>query len=407
MMDYRHIERFNRIAVERELSAGAILLWQQLYCMMQRKNNFSDVKICTAVLLGFLDLTRNGFQKARKALVEAGVLGIRYEGEDIYYTLELVNFPSDYVASKSPCLRTITPDQKNVGCAHAGADFESCLALNKISGARDEKAAVDIAVNSANTVGRHDHMPPLAQRANMESPDGDAFSVLQSGTTSSVCASSLARFSAFSADEKAAVDIAVNSANTVGRHDHMPPLAQSANSTNPVGEPIRLPQIYAEQTINRKLAVPDQKFVGHIRPYSETTPHYPSGDIISNNGYEETMKEFTAVHRDGELYGVLRQWAEMRRENGWTLSLWGLQELLRKLAALAAGDIKTMIATVRQSLARRWKGFHPLRKECKPSGEKLRQEERQREWLEAQQKRNGRTTQKFRKEERDLSFLEI
>ena len=343
-MDYRHIERFNRIAVERELSAGAILLWQQLYCMMQRKNNFSDVKICTAVLLGFLDLTRNGFQKARKALVEAGVLGIRYEGEDIYYTLELVNFPSDYVASKSPCLRTITPDQKNVGCAHAGADFESCLALNKISGARDEKAAADIAVDSANTVGRHDHMPPLAQ---------------------------------------------------------------SANSTNPVGEPIRLPQIYAEQTINRKLAVPDQKFVGHIRPYSETTPHYPSGDVISNNGYEETMKEFTAVHQDGELYGVLRQWAEMRRENGWTLSLWGLQELLGKLAALAAGDIKTMIATVRQSIARRWKGFHPLRKECKPSGEKLRQEERQREWLEAQQKRNGRTTQKFRKEERDLSFLEI
>ena len=119
------------------------------------------------------------------------------------------------------------------------------------------------------------------------------------------------------------------------------------------------------------------------------------------------MKEFTAVHKDGELYGVLRQWAEMRRENGWTLSLWGLQELLGKLAALAAGDIKTMIATVRQSIARRWKGFHPLRRECKPSGEKLRQEERQREWLEAQQKRNGRTTQKFRKEERDLSFLEI
>ena len=293
-MDYRHIERFNRIAVERELSAGAILLWQQLYCMMQRKNNFSDVKICTAVLLGFLDLTRNGFQKARKALVEACVLGIRYEGEEIYYTLELVHF------------------------------------------SRDEKAAVDIAVNSANTVGRHDHMPPLAQRANMEYTGDNAFSVLQSGTNSSGCASSLARFFA--------------------------PI--SAKST-------------------------------------------PSGDVISNNGYEETMKEFTAVHQDGELYGVLRQWAEMCRENGWTLSLWGLQELLGKLAALAAGDIKTMIATVRQSIARRWKGFHPLRKECKPSGEKLRQEERQREWLEAQQKRNGRTTQKFRKEERDLSFLEI
>lgn len=132
-MDYRHIERFNRIAVERELSAGAILLWQQLYCMMQRKNNFSDVKICTAVLLGFLDLTRNGFQKARKALVEAGVLGIRYEGEDIYYTLELVHF------------------------------------------AHDEKAAADIAVDSANTVGRHDHMPPVGATRQFHQPRRGAY----------------------------------------------------------------------------------------------------------------------------------------------------------------------------------------------------------------------------------------
>ena len=356
-MDYRHIERFNRIAVERELSAGAILLWQQLYCMMQRKNNFSDVKICTAVLLGFLDLTRNGFQKARKALVEACVLGIRYEGEEIYYTLELVHF------------------------------------------SRDEKAAVDIAVNSANTVGRHDHMPPLAQRANMEYTGDNAFSVLQSGTNSSGCASSLARFSAFSADAKNAVDITVNSANTVGRHDHMPPLAQRANMEHTGDNAFSVLQ---SGTNSSGCASSLARFFAPISAKST-----PSGDVISNNGYEETMKEFTAVHQDGELYGVLRQWAEMRRENGWTLSLWGLQELLGKLAALAAGDIKTMIATVRQSIARRWKGFHPLRKECKPSGEKLRQEERQREWLEAQQKRNGRTTQKFRKEERDLSFLEI
>ena len=241
-------------------------------------------------------------------------MGIRYEGEDIYYTLEL---------------------------AQSGVrDEKAALSGNNFSAfSTDEKDTTDIAVDSANTVGRHDHMPPLAQRANMEYPNDNAFSVLQSGTNSSGCASSLAR------------------------------------SFSPIAP------ISAKAT--------------------------PSGDVISNNGYEETMKEFTAVHKDGELYGVLRQWAEMRRENGWTLSLWGLQELLRKLAALAAGDIKTMIATVRQSLARRWKGFHPLRRECKPSGEKLRQEERQREWLEAQQKRNGRTTQKFRKEERDLSFLEI
>lgn len=80
------------------------------------------------MLLGFLDLTRNGFQKARKALVEAGVLGIRYEGEDIYYTLELVHF------------------------------------------AHDEKAAADIAVDSANTVGRHDHMPARWRNAQFTTP---------------------------------------------------------------------------------------------------------------------------------------------------------------------------------------------------------------------------------------------
>ena len=44
--------------------------------------------------------------------------------------------------------------------------------------------------------------------------------------------------------------------------------------------------------------------VGIIAPISAKST--PSGDVISNNGYEETMKEFTAVHKDGELYGVLR-----------------------------------------------------------------------------------------------------
>lgn len=270
----QYMERFNKIAVERELSAGAILLWQQLYCMMERKNSFADVKICTAVLLGLLNLTRNGFQKARKALIDAGVLEIRQEGSETFYTLELVKFPSDCIVAKSSCSRTDNFDIAGQVATHA------FLCENN---------------------------PPLAQSANME---------------------------------------------------------------------------------------------------SVSAPHYPSGDIIHNSRFEQPMQEFTDVyHNNPELDYVLRQWVQMRKDNGWELSLWGLQELLKKLAILAAGDIKAMIATVRQSIARRWKGFHPLRKESKPSGEKLRQEERQQELLDKQQNRTGRVTHKFRNEGRDLEYL--
>ena len=54
------IERFNQHAVKENLSAGAILLWHQLFFTMQRKNQYADVQQHTAVLTAMLDVTRQG-----------------------------------------------------------------------------------------------------------------------------------------------------------------------------------------------------------------------------------------------------------------------------------------------------------------------------------------------------------
>ena len=300
---FNQLERFHQQAVKLNLSLTAILLWQQLYFTMTRKQNFTQVQIPTAVLLAQLNISRSSLLRARQSLIEAGLLesGVTDGGQEIWYTLitdGLVKIPSGCVVEKSACLRTsCTPRGANFPTALPDEIFPASFDCGQISDALDEKNAA------------------------LSDKDFPA------------------------------------SADTVD--------------------------------------------------YANDITNYPSGDIIYNNGYEQPMREFTTIHDDGELHGVLRQWAEMRKDNGWELSLWGLQELLKKLAVLAKGDIKTMIATVRQSIARRWKGFHPLRKECKPSGEKLRQEEQRAEWMNAQGNRNGRTTQKFANEGRDLSYLVI
>ena len=45
--------------------------------------------------------------------------------------------------------------------------------------------------------------------------------------------------------------------------------------------------------------------------------------------------------------------------------------MLKKLVQLAAGQAETMAAIVKQSIKRRWKGFHALKAQSRPSGEKL------------------------------------
>ena len=217
------------------------------------------------------------------------------------------------------------------------------------------------------------------------------------------------------------VKLAANSSNKVGRHDHMPLLAQSTNSTNLVGEPIRLSQVYqgvADITVNSSNKVGRHDHMPPLaqsaniptsfRPSApETTPHYPSGDLILTNRYEQLLRNFVAAYENNlELWGALKNWAELRKKNGWTLTGWGLQELLHKLADLGKGCAATMTAIVRRAVEKRWKGFYTLRVDSKPSGEALRKQERREEWLDAMRRKTQQVTHKFKNENRDLSVFE-
>ena len=127
-------------------------------------------------------------------------------------------------------------------------------------------------------------------------------------------------------------------------------------------------------------------------------------EVIFNRQYEQELKLFCQAYPSLELHAVLQQWAEMRAQNGWSLTQWGLWTILEKLAATAAEHIDTMIAMVRQSLERRWKTFFPVKREQKPSGQKLRRIEEQQKRDEV--RRNRHLPQhKFKQEQRDLNFL--
>ena len=133
----------------------------------------------------------------------------------------------------------------------------------------------------------------------------------------------------------------------------------------------------------------------------------PSGDLILTNRIRPYIDTF-CKQAGANVKLELLQWAEMRRQNGWTLTLWGLEELLKKLITLAEGKAEHMAEIIRQSVSRRWKGFFPLSRKANPSGEKLRKQEA------AQPAEHSRKpwakpnpVRKFKPEGRDLSFLEF
>ena len=75
----QHLEQFHREAVNKNLSAGAILLWQQLYFTMERKNQFTDLPLNTAVLTAQLKVSRQGLALMRQALADNGLLAVRVD----------------------------------------------------------------------------------------------------------------------------------------------------------------------------------------------------------------------------------------------------------------------------------------------------------------------------------------
>lgn len=137
------------------------------------------------------------------------------------------------------------------------------------------------------------------------------------------------------------------------------------------------------------------------------------GDIILTNCYSKYINAFCETFGSAAKADLM-QWAEMRRKNGWTLTLWGLEVMLKKLIDLANGDVMQMGRIVAQSIKRRWKGFYELKVQAKPSGIKLlkleekEQKARDRACGSGNRSSSGKSApmQKFAPEGRDLSFLE-
>ena len=127
--------------------------------------------------------------------------------------------------------------------------------------------------------------------------------------------------------------------------------------------------------------------------------------------YSVYIKAFCSRYNDSSLQSSLTSWLQQREQNGWTLTLWGLEELLRKLVQLAAGQAETMVAIVKQSIKRRWKGFHALKVQSRPCGEKLLQlEEKERRAYEKAHPKQPAIVRKLfgmgEASDEDLSFLE-
>lgn len=88
LQSHTALQQFLQKAAAYKLSAGAILLWQSVYFAAQRKGKYSNVVLCTADLMAALGITRNGLQKIRRMLTEAGLLEVRVDArKNVYYTL--------------------------------------------------------------------------------------------------------------------------------------------------------------------------------------------------------------------------------------------------------------------------------------------------------------------------------
>ncbi len=279
------IERFTQQAVNQNLSAGAILLWQRLYCTMQRKGQFADVHQHTAVLMASLKISRQGLQQMRQMLVDKGFLAVRMdEQQQIYYTLML---GGKVVGEKSG-------NSQSDGAGHGtvtGGCGQPSLQSTKL-GYQKNNMPTDIAAG---------------------------------------CAS-------------APATITANAAQS-------------------------------------------------------------STDIILTNRYRQYIDAFCDKFGPAPKADLL-QWAEMRVKHGWTLTLWGLEAVLKKLIALSGGDAMQMGKIVSQSVKRRWKGFFPISVKAQPSGEKLLRQEQKQQRAQQRSYGHGQATQKFAPEGRDLSFLE-
>ena len=159
---------------------------------------------------------------------------------------------------------------------------------------------------------------------------------------------------------------------------------------------------------------------------SVSTNHPKSINIFSDDSYRAGIIKFCGNLYSGNtaadvqtLETELMNWCMMRKENGWNLTMQGLQVLLKKLTELSSQNVCTMLKIVRTSIHRRWKGFYELRPESKPSGKQLLALEQKEQkssspsyheyYRNYSNKRNYKSTgriPKYDTKKEDLDFLE-
>lgn len=170
--------------------------------------------------------------------------------------------------------------------------------------------------------------------------------------------------------------------------------AENVNETS-VGEDIILPQ--GQRNGNH----------GNGSLIGSPTQIKPIAAKLTRQDYYEAIEDFCqSYNQPPMLLHSLCQWADMRLKNGWQLTAWGLEALLENLQEIAAGSVENMIATVKKSIQRRWKGFFSYTPDSRPNGAKLRRLEEKEERDNARRINNrSGVSHKFKNEGRDLSYL--
>ncbi len=321
------LEQFHRYAIKYQLSVTAVLLWQQVYFTMSEKGSYTKVQLSTSVLQALLQVTRSGLQGARQSLINKGLLVIEQdEQQNIAYTLKLAWIDLDIL---------LTRWEENHG-------------------------------KPLDETGRKAMAEPLAQPAyQMELPDRAG----KANMDRALVSESVQDWSVTEQENDSTYGWSV----TEQEHDNTYGWSVTEQEHD---------DSYGWSTVEKNAATSnktnsDRKTGGQSTFCKAMPAHYTGGDVLLNGSYRKRLAQFTEKYNSLDLRGKLESWIAMRQENGWTLGSWGLDTLLEKLVMLGNGEIKVMAAIVKQSLERRWKGFHKLRMGGNVSGEKLRQQEGQ------------------------------
>ena len=362
-----YLNRFQQYAVKHNLSAAAILLWQYLYLRMAGSNQFERFHQDTAGLMNLLQITRQGLIGVRKSLERVGLLAVeRDENQKLWYTLQLDG-------------KALQP----VGKAAKQAEKEPFH--GKATPVETE---------------------PLCEETQQTA---DEWSGIQSGAVCGQQCSTFANDDHPQTEQETGVDEKANCPAIAT----MQPVAQKkvvpADSDNAAVAALEAEDRRADCSLS--LGFVSSESWNSVQPITFPDKPSPAGDIVMSKEYPVYLKAFCSRYDDSSLHSSLTSWMQQREQNGWTLTLWGLEELLKKLVQLAAGQAETMAAIVKQSIKHRWKGFHALKAQSRPSGEKLLklEEKEQRAYEKAHPKQPAIVRKLFGTGEatdEDLSFLE-